>query len=167
MSEKQEPTKLSELKRGSPLFSARLGAEDYPVGDVVFELQGLPGSVDTFINSNMVRNRKTGEAVLLYCRFGIAGIRGLCDEAGYKVTPEFSLMSIMGRDFKVLSWKTIDGLREPDGAGAPGLLSELMVRIVDLTRLGSGEKQQTDFTSATSPGSSDARAVATAPVEEK
>lgn len=157
--------KISELGRASPTFTSRLSAEDYKVGEVTFQLRALPGSVDTYIHANMVRGGNVGEAVILYCRLGITGIRGLCSDDGYKISPAFTTLTIMGRDFKALSWEILDGLRDADGSGASGLLTELMSRIISLTRMGEEEKLKQDFTSASSLVSSDAEEEQNAPAE--
>ena len=71
-----DKTKLSEIKRPSPVFCNRLAGKEHWIGDVCFKLQALPRTVEMYLQS-CARIDKD-EAVVLIHRLRLGtGARGL------------------------------------------------------------------------------------------
>lgn len=130
-------TKLSEVKRPTPVLRRRLKGETYKLGDVSFELRALPGILETYVLADA--RRDNAAAVVNYLRFGIVKIEGLCDEQGLAVDVQFEKVEIMGEEFAALSWDILRGL-ETD------VLNDLVARIVALSERGVNDDRAQDFT---------------------
>jgi len=141
-----DKTKLSEIKRPSPVFCNRLAGKEHWIGDVCFKLQALPRTVEMYLQS-CARIDKDEAVVLIHrLRLGIVGIAGLCDRDGLEVEPKFDRVIYLHQLFTALAWSTLNGIPTE-------IQDELSAEITKLSLYQDKEKQAQDFIPRSSDGS--------------